>query len=224
MKHTKSLSLKAIIAGLAIVACFNTKAQDWKSDQRVNVLFGLNQVLLLSGFNMEVNYIYKRFIFDYSHGVSLVFKGSTSTSSFKKQGVEVHMPWTTGFGVGYRLTEWLNIRVEPKWHRFEFYYENGPKNKSDKITSYNTNSLGLGLYSSFRPFKKQDNFLNGIMISPSIRFWPTVYSTLKDGKFTYFNKNTLANEEIKTLDPGLGFTPLVINVSVGYSFNIKKKR
>ena len=104
MQHTKYHSLKTIIVGLYIMLSFSTKAQDWKSDQRVNVLFGLNQALLLSGFNIEGNYIYKRFIFDYSHGAFLVFKGSTSTSSFEKQGVEVHMPWTTGFGIGYRLT------------------------------------------------------------------------------------------------------------------------
>ncbi len=223
MSQKKSfLSIAAIFIFL-IVASLQVYAQDWKSEKRINILFGLSQPLLVSGFNIEGNYIHKRFIFDYSHGISLDFKGSSVTTELKNQGVAVHITWTTGFGVGYRITEWLNIRVEPKWHRFEFYYEGDSQNKTNEIASYNTFSLGLGLYGSFQPFKNQTNFLKGFMIAPSIRFWPTLSSTLADSKFTYLNKNTQTNEEIKVLDPGIGFTPLIINISVGYSFQLKKK-
>jgi hypothetical protein len=142
----------------------------------------------------------------------------------KRQDVVVHMPWTTGFGIGYRLTQWLNLRVEPKWHRFEFYYNNQPQYQSNEITSYNTFTLGLGLYGSYQPFKKKENFLKGIMIAPSVRYWPTVHSTLKGDDFTYFNQHTGTNEDIKTYAPGFGLTPLVINISVGYTFQIKKKK
>jgi hypothetical protein len=48
------------------------------------------------------------------------------------------MPWTTGFGVGYRLKEWLNVRVESKWHRFEFYYDGESKTSVNEIDSFNT--------------------------------------------------------------------------------------
>jgi hypothetical protein len=224
MTQKKSNVLRLSIALFFIAGAVSTNAQSWKSEQKINVLFGLSQPILAHGFNIEGNYVYHRFIFDYSHGVSLDFKDNTANSELKRQGVAVHMPYTTGFGLGYRLREWLNIRVEPKWHRFEFYYENELQNKSTEITAYNTFSLGLGLYGSYQPFKKKDNFLKGFIISPSIRYWPTVSSSLKGNKFTYVNKNTATTEEIKTLDPGFSFTPLVINVSLGYSFQLKKKK
>ncbi len=108
MKQTTALSLKAIIFSISIAAVFNANAQDWKSKKkRINFLFGMTQPLIASGFNIEGNYIHNRFIFDYSHGVSLDFKGNLVTDKLKKQGVAVHEPWTTGFGIGYCLKEWI---------------------------------------------------------------------------------------------------------------------
>jgi hypothetical protein len=60
------------------------------------------------------------------------------------------------------------------------------------------------------------------LLAPSVRFWPTVTSSEPGDSFTYFNKNTNSNQEITKLDPGILFTPLVINLSVGYTFGIKK--
>ncbi len=222
MEQKKQLLVKAAIVLLIAASVMNGQAQAWKTEKRANVLFGLSQVVA-HGFNIEGNYISKRLIIDYSHGVSLEFKGNTVTSDLRRQGIAVKMPWTTGFGVGYRIAEWINIRVEPKIHRFEFFYANEAQTKSNEITAYNTFSLGIGIYGNYRPFKRKNNFLNGLMLSPSIRFWPTVSSTLKDNKFTYFNKQTSSNEEIKTLDPGIGFTPIIVNISVGYSFKIKRQ-
>jgi hypothetical protein len=222
MKRKNLQLLKAAIILLMTTATFKASAQDWKSNERINVLFGLSQPVLASGFNIEGNYINGRFIFDYSHGVSLDFKDGSTTSALRQQGVAVHIPYTTGFGLGYRLTEWLNIRVEPKWHRFEFYYEDQAQTKSNMITAYNTFSLGTGLYGSYRPFKNKLGFLKGFMVSPSIRYWPTVTSSEPGDSFTYLNKNTGSNENIGKLDPGILFTPLVINLSVGYTFQIKK--
>jgi len=220
MLQIKLYLTRTTIAIFITAVSLNANGQDWKTEKKINVLFGLSQIFIANGFNVEGNYIHNRVIFDYSHGVSLDFKGSLVTDELKKQGVAVHMPWTTGFGIGYRFAEWLNVRVEPKWHRFEFFYENEQQNISNEITSYNTFSLGLGIYGSYQPFKKKNNFLKGIMISPSIRYWPTIYSTLKDNKFIYHNKNTGTNEEIKTLDPGIGFTAFVVNISIGYSFKL----
>jgi hypothetical protein len=222
MKHTNLHLVKAAIIMLVITASFKASAQDWKSDERINIMFGLSQPILGSGFNIEGNFIYDRFIFDYSHGVSLDFKDGSTTSSLRQQGVAVHMPYTTGFGLGYRITEWLNVRVEPKWHRFEFYYEDQPETKINQITAYNTFSLGAGVYGAYRPFKHQDNFLSGFLLAPSVRFWPTVTSSEPGDSFAYFNKNTNSNQQITKLDPGILFTPLVINLSVGYTFGIKK--
>ena len=80
------------------------------------------------------------------------------------------------------------------------------------------------MYGNYQPFKNKDNFLKGIMIAPSIRYWPTVSSTLPNDKFSYQNKLTNKAEDITTLDPGAGFTPIVFNISVGYSFDLNKKK
>jgi hypothetical protein len=184
-------------------------------------VFGLIQPIFAKGFNIEGNYIQNRFIFSYSHGASIDLSGQSVTTAMREEGLAVHIPWTTGFGVGYRLKEWVNIRIEPKWHRFEFYYNDEAQNSANQITSYNTMSLGVGIYGHYQPFKNKISFLKGIMIAPSIRFWPTISSTLDNNSLTYLNKNTGMNEEIKTLDVGPGFTPFIFNVSIGYSFGLK---
>jgi hypothetical protein len=216
MKQIRSNILKTTWLFLLITNGIVAKAQDWKTEERINVLFGISQILV-SGFNIEGNFIYHRFIFDYSHGVSLDFSGNSVTPELKSEGLAVHMPWTTGFGLGYRITDWINIRVEPKFHRFEFYYDDDLQNAGTRIYAYNTFSLGLGLYGAWLPFKHQHNFLKGILISPSIRYWPTASST-RDPNFTYYNRNTMQTEHIPALDPGIGFKPIVYNISIGYSF------
>src|ERR1700722_13863417 len=119
MTQTKSNLPSLFFAISFLIAGSGASAQDWKTEKKINLLFGLSQPILAHGFNVEGNLIYHRFIFDYSHGVSLDFKDDDVPSALRKQGVALHMPWTTGFGIGYRLKEWLNVRVEPKWHRFE---------------------------------------------------------------------------------------------------------
>lgn len=224
MENFKKQLLKTIVVITAVVSHTNAQTQDWKTEKRINLLFGVAQTAVAKGINVEGNYIHNRFIFDYSHGASLEFTGNLLPDDLKNQHLAVHEPWTTGFGIGYRIKEWINIRVEPKWHKFEFYYEGDPQTKSNEITSYNTFSLGLGVYGSYLPFKKKDNFLKGFIISPSVRFWPTISSSLKGGEFIYMNRETGKIEEIKTLDPGTKFTPLVVNISIGYSFQLNKKR
>jgi hypothetical protein len=222
MVHHESFLAKVAIAILIIAAGFNAHAQDWKNEKKINILFGGTQ-LLVHGFNYEFNYVNKRMIFDFSHGVSLLFQDGTVPKELRMQGVAVHMPWTIGVGAGYRITEWLNLRVEPKWHRFEFYYENGQPSQN-QITAYNTFTLGIGAYGSYQPFKRKDNFLKGIMLAPSIRYWPTVSSTLSNNNFTYANQHTDSNQSIKTYGPGVGLTALILNVSFGYTFQIKEKK
>jgi hypothetical protein len=224
MTPVKIHPLKVLFLFVTLAAGVRIHAQDWKSEKRINILVGLAQTVVARGLNIEGNYIHNRLIFDYSHGASLDFTGDLVPVDLKKQDVVIHEPWTTGFGIGYRLKEWINVRVEPKWHRFEFYYSGAAQNSSTEITSYNTFSLGVGVYGSYRPFKHTNNLVKGFVIAPSIRFWPTVSSSLGNEPFTYRNKKTAAFEEIKTLDPGTGFTPIVVNVSVGYSLQLKKKR
>ena len=214
------------LLGTFLLICYASQAQntDWKQDHKLAVLFGLTQPLVVSGFNIEGNYIHNRFIFDYSHGVSLDFSGNLLPNYLQDQGVVVHMPFSTGFGIGYRITEWLNLRVEPKWHRFEFYYEGDEQTEATLIAVDAHNySAGLGLYGFFQPFKKKENALKGITMAPSVRFWPTVASSFKDEVFRYENRNTSNTEVLKTLASGIGFSPLIVNISIGYTFDLKKK-
>jgi hypothetical protein len=219
----KQSSIKTLSIIVLSSIALQSNAQEWKSEKKVNIVFGLIQPIFAKGFNIEGNYIHNRFIFDYSHGASLDLAGTTVTPELREQGLAVHMPFTTGFGIGYRLKEWVNVRIEPKWHRFEFYYDDETQINSTQITSYNTMSIGIGVYGHYQPFKNKTSFLNGIMISPSIRFWPTISSTLDGNSYNYLNKNTGKNEEIKTLDVGPGFRPFIYNISIGYSFGLKKK-
>lgn len=219
VQHIKKLTFFA----LALIT-ISVQAQTKKPlDTRVNVLFGLNQPLLLKGYNVEANFFYKRLAFDFSHGVSLDFSGSGVTGDAAEQNLSIHLPYSTGFGVGYRFTEAFNIRVEPKWHQFELYYENEAQTNANRIGKYNTFSLGIGAYYNWLPFKNKNNALRGIMIAPSVRYWPTVSSSLKDDKLVYENKLTGKTETHERMQPGIANTPIVVNVSIGYSFAVKKK-
>lgn len=196
---------------------------DWQNDRKAAVVFGLTQPIFVSGFNIEGVYIHKRLIFDYSHGASLKFRGPALTEALSEQQLEVHAPFTTGFGVGYRFTQWLNLRMEPKWHRFDYYYEGEARTAANRIASNNTFSLGLGLYGFFQPFSQQTNALKGITIAPSVRFWPTVLSDVDAAGISYQNKFTGNSETLRTLDPGFGFTPWIFNISIGYTLDLRKK-
>jgi hypothetical protein len=223
MKYFKK-TFAILVALLAIFQSVNAQDNGWKEDKKIKLSFGLNQPLVVDGFNVELDYIYHRFIFEYSHGVSLDFSGNLLPGYLQDQQVVAHMPFSTGFGVGYRFTEWLNLRVEPKWHRFEFYYEGEEQTQANRIAvDANNYSVGLGLYGFFQPFKKKGNFLNGITISPSVRYWPTIASSFENNTFRYENTRTGSTEELKTPASGVGFSPLIINVSIGYSFNLKKQ-
>lgn len=223
MTQLKHNLLKMALLIMSTTAAFTLHAQDWKSDKKINILFGLAQPLVAKGFNIEGNYIYNRLIFDYSHGASLDYTGNLLPKDLRNQQIAIHEPWTTGFGVGYRIKEWINVRVEPKWHKFEYYYEGEPQTDATLITSYRTFSLGLGIYGAYQPFKKKNNYLKGFLISPSVRYWPTVSSSLGEEGFTYTNKKTGGAHTLKTLDPGTNFSPWVFNISIGYSFQLNKK-
>lgn len=223
MKHFKSM-LRAGFLGFISYCSYQVHAQDAPRkplDTRANILFGLTQPLIAKGFNIEGNWFYRRLSFDYSHGVSLDFSGPTVTGAVKEQHLAVHIPYSTGFGIGYRFTEWFNLRLEPKWHQFEIYYDGETQNVGNRIGKYNTFSLGIGAYANWQPFKNKDNALKGIMIAPSIRFWPKLASNLDGDSFAYQNKMTGKQEVHKAMEIGMNNTPLIVNISIGYSFKLK---
>lgn len=213
MKH----NLTALLLLTTIFFAPKLRAQNEKPElsNSANLVFGLTQVAL-GGFNFETNVLYKRFAFDYSHGISLNLSNAALRGDAQEQGLAVHIPFTTGFGVGYRFNEWLNLRVEPKWHRFELYEEGAAQTAENEILNYTTFTLGLGLYGNFRPWRKQDNWLKGWMIAPSIRYWPNISSSLDNDEVVYFNEQAGGNVTHTALKVGMANTPLILNVSVGY--------
>lgn len=210
---------KLSIVSILLISFLTINAQETKVlDNQVNLLFGLTQVAL-DGFNVEANYAHKRLIFDYSHGISLNTNNEfLEDGPDQLQGLDIHIPWTTGIGIGYRFNNWLNLRVEPKIHKFELFYNGEIQNEENLIADYTTFTLGLGLYGNFRPFKNKDNFLKGIMIAPNVRYWPRVSSSLDNNTLVYNNQLTDQQEAHTAREIGIGNTPFFFNVSVGYSY------
>lgn len=180
-----------------------------------SIVFGLSQPLLAGGFNAEVVYWTERWMFDYSHGFDLKFSG---VGAAKEQQLAFRMPHTLGFGVGYRFTEAFNLRVEPKMHIWDVYYENTVQEAANRMASYTTFTLGLGAYYTWLPFKNEQNFLRGITIVPNARWWPNIVSTLPDNALRYSNTRTGREEIHQANNIGVANTPFFVNVSIGYTF------
>lgn len=209
--------MKYLLILLSILVSYNTQAQKVNFPSRANLVFGIGQ-LTQGGFNVEGNVFYKCLAFDYSHGIGLKIKNSQlEKGNDKDQSLSIKLPWTTGFGLGYRFTDWLNLRVEPKWHRYELYHEGEEFKTTNPLGEYTTFTLGLGLYVNWAPFRKMNNFLKGIMIAPNVRWWPKVSSTLENDELVYDNKITGNQEVHKAREIGIANTAFFFNISIGYS-------
>jgi hypothetical protein len=194
-----------------------------KQNNELSIVFGLTQPIVTNGINFEINYWLKNFVIDYSHGFGLEFKGGLVNEEAKKQHLNFNISNSVGIGFGYRFTKNLNLRIEPKVHIWEIYYEDQFKNNDNLIKKYTTYTLGLGAYYRWTPFENKENLLKGITISPSIRWWPNIATSLTDNKFEYQNSKTGKNEIHQANNIGISNTPLIINVSIGYTFDFKKK-
>jgi hypothetical protein len=193
--------------------------KDFAYSNHFSLLAGMIQPTALGGGNIEVNYFTKRMVFDYSHGFSL---NPPVVGDYKDQNLALHLPYSTGFGIGYRITEFLDVRFEPKLHSWEVYQKGVERTVSNKILDFRTVTLGLGMYYRYMPFKNSDNtFLQGITTSSSIRWWQNASSTIAGNEVTYFNKTTGKNEVFKTPNIGLANSPIVVNIAVGYTFGGK---
>lgn len=155
-------------------------------------------------------------VFDYSHGVFLDLSKDKLEDELKRQGLAVHVPSTTGFGIGYRFSRFLNLRIETKWHRFEMYDDGKPQTRDNQITAYNTFTPGLGLYGRWFPFRKSGDLARHTMIAPSVRYCPNVSNSLPGGTFTDTNTVTGKAETLKPLNNGAQNTPQVVNISIGF--------
>lgn len=197
----------------------NPAKEPFLYSNRFSLLGGLIQPLLLKGGNVEINYFAKRLSFDYSHGFLLQVPAA---GEYANQQIYAFLPYSTGFGIGYRFTAFLDLRVEPKLHSWELYYSDENRDNVTPLVSYKTFTLGLGLYYRYMPFKNSSsNFLQGLTISTSFRWWPTIGSTLSNDTFSYSNKFSKQTETLKAANIGMGNTPFIFNIAVGFTFGGK---
>jgi hypothetical protein len=217
-KH--SIVCIAVLLMSIITAFAQTKnRKELLYSNKFSLLFGTIQPAVLSGFNMEVNYTTKRLIFDYSHGVSL---DPPTVGNYKTQKVALHLPYSTGFGIGYRFSSFFDVRFEPKLHSWEVYNKDDAQNTGTKIKDFKTVTLGVGAYYRYMPFKNSNNkILQGITTSTSLRYWQNVGSTLRNDEFSYLNKSTGKMETLKAPNIGLANSPIIFNIGIGYTFGGK---
>lgn len=185
---------------------------------RVSLVFGLTQPIVTNGFNVEVNYFTDKFVFGYSHGFNLHFRDALVSDEARQQHVAFRVSHSLGFGIGYRVTPALNIRIEPKLHIWNVFYDSGNYAQSTFIKQYTTYTLGLGAYYRWLPFQRQESFVRGLTVVPSFRYWPNIGSSLKDNMFEYANSATNKVEVHRANNIGVNNTPFFANVSVGYTF------
>jgi hypothetical protein len=216
MKTNKTTTAYLFFASLFI--SFISQAQDVSEKNRFSLVFGLNQPILLRGFNVEGNYWMKKWVIDYSHGFNLHADGKFVDSEYERQRVNFKITHSLGIGVGYRFTKSFNLRFEPKLHIYETYYEGQVQSGTNSIVNFNTYTIGFGAYYRWLPFEKKDGFAKGITIVPSIRYWYKVVSSLSGDQHTYFNTVTNQNEILKAPNIGAANTPWIFNISVGYTF------
>lgn len=208
-----------ITIALANVVGQTTEKKQMLYSNRLSILAGMVQPLVLNGGNIEFNYFTKRISFDYSHGFSL---DPPVVGDFKDQNLVLHLPYSTGFGIGYRFTSFLDLRFEPKLHSWEVYNKGESQTNANQITKFKTFSLGLGLYYRYFPFRNSESkFLQGITTSTSIRWWQNIGTTLRKDEFTYSSKTTGKDETVKAPNIGISNTPVVFNIAIGYTFGGK---
>jgi hypothetical protein len=228
-----SLALAAAISlccvpvlGAQATRAINTTTTSWTGlapeapflhANQLSVLGGLNQIALRGG-NVEATWYTNRLSFEYSHGFNLQMTGWVLGRAERDQHLQLRMPWTTGFGIGYRLTSALDLRVESKLHRYQVFYENQHL-AGTPITTYTTETEGVGAYYRVYPFARFGGWTRGIVIAPSVRYWPNVWSSLPNGGYTYANSVTGRNETLRAATQGIpGTTGLFVNASIGYTF------
>ena len=213
---------KVTLSLLLAILSFSMNAQDKSEPNQISLLFGLNQPIVTNGFNFELNYWTKKIVVDYSHGFGLEFTDDLITQQARDQHLAFNITHSLGIGVGYRFTRAFNLRVEPKWHIWEMYYDDAFKTSEAKITTYSTFTLGIGAYYRWMPFYKKQNGLKGFTVVPSFRCWPNVATSLDNGIYEYYNTRTDQTEIHHANNIGMGNTPFFVNVSVGWTIGIGK--
>lgn len=207
-----------VLTILSVLISSYTNAQD--KEKELIFLAGTIQPFLLQGGNFEVDFYTSKMVFNYSHGFSLNMNSGNGTAigDLSEQELALYLPYSTGFGIGYRLNKYFDVRIESKAHKFNVYYDGTDRTSSlNQIVSYKTYTIGLGAYFRWKPFEKKENLLKGVFTSTSLRYWPKVKTTLEDDKISYFNRNTLKEETHEAANIGMANSPFIVNFALGYS-------
>lgn len=179
---------------------------------------GLLQPIVMQGGNVAVDLFTPRFVFGVSHGFALNLRGGAVVGDASEQGLAFRIPFTTGVGVGYRFTHWLDLRAEFKWHRFDVGYDTSRGINGGDVARYDTFTVGAGLYGHWRPWRNRDSWVRGFNLSGSVRFWPNVATTLDGDALRYDNSYTGQRERHDAANIGIANSPWIVNLSVGYAF------
>jgi hypothetical protein len=163
--------------------------------------FGLNQPILLHGFNAAVDVRYKRLILTYSHGQGLdatSFLGSTE----KAAGMTLREPYSTGGGVGVLLIDELWVLADFKVHHFE----------ADTSLDHQTyTNVTIGGEVGWRYF-----VWKGFNVALVARYWPNVYSTAGRG----ITMRDASGRPFFHEPQEQGYEGFFGNVLVGWAFNL----
>lgn len=213
-----------VVASLVLGLSTGSARADRPFDPRalsVSANLGLMQPSLLEGANVEVDVRFRWLVVGYSHGWSLDIDGDLVTGTMRDQGVELHLPTSTGFGIGpslwlERARSFVDVRLEGKMHRFEASVVEAERRTL--VASYTTWTLGGGAYWTFMPFARRSDALRGLNAAFSVRWWPNVATSLEDDKVTYVHPTDGRMETHAAANIGISNTPLVVNLSVGYVF------
>lgn len=85
--------------------------------------------------------------------------------------------------------------------------------------------MGVGAYYRYYPFAGRAGAARGVVIVPSIRYWPNVSSSLPNNELRYANARTGRQEVHQAAEQGVpGTTGVIANVSIGYTFAVGGKR
>ena len=168
-----------------------------------SVMAGLTQWVLFHGGNIAGELEIGRLAFEVSHGQGLDLNQVPAlglSAAERAAGAHVFVPWTTGFGVGVRITRDLHILVEAKAHHY-----NVTGNDANHQVDYTTFSVGPGVFYTLHIYK-------GLFLEPNVRFWPNVASTLKGNQAAIVQSDGSVYEH-KAHDFGL-----FANMNIGWTF------
>ncbi|MEO0573561.1 MAG: hypothetical protein AAF039_17800, partial [Bacteroidota bacterium] len=208
-----------LIASILVISWTNLFSQDptYKSDRTVlkysnkfSLGSDLFQPFLLGGFNINGTYMTNRWVFDYSHGVGLEIDDNFQTDEQQALNAEIEIPWTTGPGLGYRITNNLDVRLDFKAHRIEANLLQGQQE-----IEYTQFTIGPGTFYRFY-FGKN----TGFGLEASVRYWfdfGNDLDNLSDGNLDFVDNSGNDRSFDADVASGIG-----VNLALIYTFNKNK--